>query len=89
MMAPITSSLVAFMASSLIQPVSFSLKNAISGKRVMRVGEVIEKEKALPLEKTLFLMMKVQEKELQEQKEDLIMWIMFFSAPFFKQYQDY
>ena len=58
MMAPITSSLVAFMASSLIQPVSFSLKNAISGKRVMKVGEVIEKEKALPLEKTLSLMMK-------------------------------
>ena len=89
-MAPTTASMIAPRTSSLIQRVASSLIYFVTGKGVMRVGKG-KYYQFLPL-LTLPLMMK-DEKELQEQEEDIIKWIIWMQIfrpdSSFKQYQNY
>ena len=84
-------SLIAPMVPSLMQSFASSLKNAITGKGVRRTGKG-QKCGFLSL-LALPLMMKVLEKESQEQEEHMARWIIYIKifspTPFFKQYRYY
>ena len=71
MMAPMAALLIAPTASSFIKPMASSLVNAITRNR--QEGEF------LPL-LALRLMVKVLEKESEEQQKDIIVWIKIFNS---------
>ena len=89
-MAPMAASLIAPMASSLIQPVAFSLINAIFGKVVMKVGK--GRDNGFLFFLALRLIMKVLGKGVTKavtRYNEIDHMEKKFSAPSFKQYQNY
>ena len=71
MMAPMAALLIAPTASSFIKPMASSLVNAITRNR--------QEDEFLPL-LALRLMVKVLEKESEEQQKDIIVWIKIFNS---------
>ena len=78
MVTPMSFSLRAPMASSLLKPAVSSLIYTITGKGIMRAGKGQEGRFLQLL--AIPLTTKVLKKESQEQQEDIITWIMWTNS---------
>ena len=78
MVTPMSVSLIATMASSLLKPAVSSLIYTITGKGIMRAGKRQEGRFLQLL--AIPLTTEVLKKESQEQQEDIITWIMWTNS---------